>query len=155
MFFRTEHRTDLKYPFKDAYHHLLIKLRTLGKESILLKILQMKNIGTPFSAFGYDLGRMDFCKMLFLQKMADPVCQGFLNFENRSFPLIAKSDRPVIQQGFQGCVYSFLIDHHRAVPGGGGKELDMEELKVKASSGTRFFFDKDNCLYTAFLCKFF
>src|SRR5699024_8919291 len=150
-----EHRTDLKYPFKDAYHHLLIKLRTLGKKGLLLKIFQTKNIGAAFSAFGYHLGRMDFCKMLFLQKSSDSVCQGFLNFENRSFPLIAKSDRPVIQQGFQGCVYSFLIDHHRAVPGGGGKELDMEELKVKASSGTRFFFDKDNCLYTAFLCKFF
>src|SRR5699024_6289766 len=98
---------------------------------------------------------MDFCKMLPLQKSPDPVCQGFLNFENGSFPLIPKSNGPVIQQSLQRRVYSFLIDHHRAVPGRKGKDLNVKELKIKSSSGTRFFFGKDRCLYTTLFCKFF
>ena len=67
VLFRTEHRRRLKYPVKHAYHHLLIKLRTLLQDRRPVEVIEAEQVGAALCAPGADLRRMDLCKTLAVQ----------------------------------------------------------------------------------------
>ena len=81
MLFRAEYRAGFKNPVKNPYHHLLIKLRALFQNRRLMKIGQFENIRSPFSASGAQLGGMDLCKSLAVQKIPKAPDNSFLDPE--------------------------------------------------------------------------
>ena len=130
VFFRPEHRPDLKHPFIYAHHHLLVKLGALRQIGLLPEIVQPENIGSALRALADQLRGMDLYKILLLQKFRKASHQRVLDPEYGPLPLIAQGQRPVVQYGLQRGRNLFAVnDHghafrrHRQNPDAGGMQL--------------------------------
>ena len=114
MFLRPEHRGNFKDPFMNSDHHLLIKLRTLGKIGFFSKVVHTKDICSALRSGGTDLRSMDFRKSVLSEKDAKSIRNSVLDAENSPFLFIPQCHRTVVQKCRERSVHLFLIDHNLA-----------------------------------------
>src|SRR5262245_8704233 len=73
--FSAEGRCDFKHPLKDADHDLLVKLRALGQRGFLAEVIELKDFGAALGRSGHQLWRVNFYKVVFVQKFTDITSQ--------------------------------------------------------------------------------
>ena len=105
VLFCPEHRPRLKHPVKDAYHHLLVKLRALCQHCRMMKIVQPEKVRAAFRPFRSDLRRMNLRKSLTVKEIPEPSYDSFLDSEFCSLPDIAQRYGSHVQLRLQRSVH--------------------------------------------------
>lgn len=113
VLFCSENRCSLKYPVKDTYHHLLVKLRALRQICLFAEIRQREDISSALGSRRYELRCVDFGEVLSIQKFAERLTDLCLDLENRALFFVAQRNWAIVQQVLNRSVDPLLVDDNR------------------------------------------
>jgi hypothetical protein len=98
--FSTENWSDLEDTLHVAAEsHLLVKLRGLGEATILLEVLELKDVGTTFGRSTDKLGRVDFDEIFGNQEFTEKLANTGLESENGLIGGYTQINDPVVKTG--------------------------------------------------------